>query len=81
MAVLAQCNEDKEDTHAYVMDLTTDVLHVWQGYTRRGLPSAYTRCRDYRCGTPVVQSARFMWSAFDPTHYTQCPRCFRTLEE
>ena len=54
LAVLAQCSEDKDDTHTYVMDLTTDVLHVWQGYTRRGLPSAYTICRDYRCGTPVA---------------------------
>ena len=71
----------RDDTPVYVMDVKTDVIHVWQGYTRRGLPSAYTRCRNYRCGTPVMQVPRFMWGAFDPTHYTQCPRCFNILED
>ena len=75
------CSMTKEDTPAYVMDVKTDVIHVWQGYTRRGFPSAYTRCRDFRCGTPVMQLPRFMWAAFDPTHYTQCPRCFNILED
>ena len=73
---MAQGTEDKKDGPTFVIDLTKDVLHIWQGYTRRGKPSAYTRCREYKCGTPVVQTSRFMWAAFNPSHYPQCARCF-----
>ena len=76
VGVMSQDVKDWENQHVYVMDLNKEVLHIWQGYTRRGQPSHYTKCRDRRCGTPVMQNTHFMWAAFDPSHYPQCERCF-----
>ena len=71
------CTSASPISPTYVMEVATDTLHIWQGCTRSGSASAYTRCRKHRCGTPSLQTSSFMWAAFQPSHHERCMACFK----
>ena len=60
----------------YVVDIKAQLMHKWAGVTRRAVPSSWTRCKRWRCGTPEANHPRALWSYLDPAHFTLCEKCF-----